>query len=190
MTIRGYARVSTTDQHFDGQIAQLKAAGATRVYREKVSGATRQRPQLKKLLRELERGDVVLVTRLDRLARSTLDMLTIITKEVAGNGANFRSLHEAWADSTTMHGKLLLTMMSGIAEFERELIKARTQEGMQRARARGVKFGRRSALTRFQAAEALERLENGESTREIARSYNVSAMTISRLKATMQFREP
>jgi DNA invertase Pin-like site-specific DNA recombinase len=134
---------------------------------------------------------VVLVTRLDLLARSTLDMLTIITKEIAGKGANFRSLHEAWADSTTMHGKLLLTMMSGIAEFERELIKARTQEGMQRARARGVKFGRRSAMTRFQAAEALERLENSESTREIARSYNVSAMTISRLKAsTKQFREP
>ena len=115
----------------------------------------------------------------------------MVTKEIASKGANFRSLHEAWADSTTMHGKLLLTMMSGIAEFERELIKARTEEGRQRAKARGVKFGRRSALTRFQAAEALERLENGESTREIARSYNVSAMTISRLKAsTKQFREP
>jgi DNA invertase Pin-like site-specific DNA recombinase len=103
---------------------ELKVAGATRVYREKVSGATRERPQLSKLLRELERGDVVLVTRLDRLARSTLDMLTIITKDIAGKGANFRSLHEAWADSTTMHGKLLLTMMSGIAKFERELTAA------------------------------------------------------------------
>jgi DNA invertase Pin-like site-specific DNA recombinase len=126
---------------------------------------------------------VVLVTRLDRLARSTLDMLTIVTKDIGGKGANFRSLHEAWADSTTMHGKLLMTMMGGIAEFERELIKARTQEGIHRAKARGVKFGRKSVLTQFQAAEVLDRLEKGESTREIARSYNVSAMTISRLKA-------
>ena len=181
MIIRGYARVSTTDQSFDGQIAQLKAAGATRVYREKISAATRDRPQLKKMLRELQPGDVVLVTRLDRLARSTLDMLTIITKDIAGKGANFRSMHETWADSTTMHGKLMMTMMAGIAEFERELIKVRCEDGRQRAKARGVKFGRKLALTPFQAAEALERLDKGESTREIARSYDVSAMTISRL---------
>jgi DNA invertase Pin-like site-specific DNA recombinase len=128
----------------------------------------------------LEPGDTVLVTKLDRLARSTRDLLN--TLAVIGEaGAGFRSLGDPWADTTTPHGRLMVTVLGGLAEFERHLILARTAEGRQRAQARGVKFGRKPALTKHQREEALARVAQGETLMEIARSYNVSHMTISRL---------
>ena len=133
----GYARVSTNGQDLALQHEALKAAGCEKVYAEKISGARSDRPQLARMLKALGAGDMVVVTRLDRLARSTLDLLhtvDVITKARAG----FRSLADAWADTTTAHGKLMLTVLGGLAEFERSLIMARTQAGIQRARERHV----------------------------------------------------
>lgn len=182
-TIFGYARVSTDGQTLDAQLARLEAAGATKLFQEKVSGARRDRAQLLRLLSSLNPGDVVLVTRLDRLARSTCDLLNVMAT-IAECGASFRSLSDAWADTTTPHGRLMLTVLGGLAEFERELIRSRTGEGRERAKARGVKMGRKDKLTPHQKREAIERRDKGdESLAEIGRSYNVSHSTISRLRA-------
>jgi DNA invertase Pin-like site-specific DNA recombinase len=132
------------------------------------------------LLGQLEAGDVVTVTRLDRLARSTRDLLNTLAT-ITGKKAGFRSLGDAWADTTTSHGRLMLTVLSGLADFERDLIRARTGEGRERAKARGVKMGRKPKLTPHQRNEAQKRRDNGEPIREIARSYNVHNSTISRL---------
>jgi DNA invertase Pin-like site-specific DNA recombinase len=179
--IFGYARVSTDGQTLEAQLEALKAAGAEKVFQEKVSGAKADRPQLAKLLSSLNAGDTVLVTRLDRLARSTRDLLNALDR-VAKAGAGFRSLADAWADTTTAHGRLMLTVLGGLAEFERELIQSRTGEGRARAKARGVRMGRPPALDHHQRREALERLAAGEDVRKVARSYAVSHSTISRLK--------
>lgn len=182
MPIYGYARVSTDGQTLDAQVAQLRAAGAEKVFREKISGATTNRAQLARLIHTLNVGDVILVTRLDRLARSTRDLLNVLAA-VAEKGAGFRSLHDAWADTTTSHGRLMLAVLGGLAEFEGDLIRSRTSEGRDRARAKGVRFGRKPKLTPHQTKEALGRREAGEPVVEIARSYNVSHSTISRLRA-------
>jgi DNA invertase Pin-like site-specific DNA recombinase len=179
--IYGYARVSTDGQTLDAQREALAAAGAAKVYQEKVSGATIDRRELGRLLASLEAGDTLLVTRLDRLARSTLELLRILER-VAEAGAGFRSLADTWADTTTPQGRLVLTIMGGFAQFERDLIKARTGEGRARAKARGVKLGRRFKLSHHQRLEALQRRAQGEALADIARSYNVSHSTISRLK--------
>ena len=178
--IVGYARVSTDGQTLDAQLASLKAAGATKVYSEKVSGAKTDRRQLANAIASLAAGDVLLVTRLDRLARSTSDLLNALAT-IAAKGAGFRSLADTWADTTTAHGRLMLTVLGGLAEFERELIKARTGEGRTRARARGVRFGRKPKLSEYQVKEALVRRANGESLVDIGRSFGVSHSTISRL---------
>jgi DNA invertase Pin-like site-specific DNA recombinase len=162
MALIGYARVSTNGQDYNGQIAELKAAGCERIFREKVSGARNNRVELGKLLKALGSGDVLIVTRLDRLARSTLDLLAIL-RMVTEAGAKFRSLKDPWADTTTPHGELMVTILAGLATFERHLIKARTDEGRKRARERGVRFGRPPKLTTYQRQEALQRLANGES---------------------------
>ena len=180
--IVGYARVSTDGQTLDAQLASLKAAGATKVYSEKVSGAKTDRRQLANAIASLAAGDVLLVTRLDRLARSTSDLLNALAT-IAAKGAGFRSLADTWADTTTAHGRLMLTVLGGLAEFERELIKARTGEGRTRARARGVRFGRKPKLSEYQVKEALVRRANGESLVDIGRSFGVSHSTISRLEA-------
>ena len=184
MTIYGYARVSTDGQTLAAQDAALHAADCAKVYGEKQSGAKTDRPELAKLLRRLEPGDVLMVTRLDRLARSTCDLLNIL-HTLGERSIGFKSLADAWADTTTPHGRLLVTMLAGIAEFERELIKARTGEGRKRAQARGVRFGRPPALTAHQRQEALKRLVAGETQTDIARSYNVSHVTIGRLQGAM-----
>ena len=178
----GYARVSTDGQSLDAQLAQLKAAGCSKIFREKVSGARSDRAELAKLLKILTAGDVVIVTRLDRLARSTRDLLNVLAA-IGEQKAGFRSLGDSWADTTTPHGRLMLTVLGGLAEFERELIRARTGEGRARARARGVKLGRSPKLTPHQRREAIARREAGETLMEIARTYNVSHSTISRLEA-------
>jgi DNA invertase Pin-like site-specific DNA recombinase len=131
----------------------------------------------------LGEGDVVLVTRLDRLARSTRDLLNILDR-ISKADAQFRSLRETWADTTTPIGRLMVTIIGDIAEFERELIRARTSDGIKRAKAAGVHMGRPSKLTKHQQKEVLARLNRGDETLvEIARTYNVSHMTISRLRA-------
>lgn len=179
--IYGYARVSTQGQTLEAQIEALKAAGAERIFQEKVSGAKADRPELKKLLKAVQAGDMVLMTCLDRLARSTRDLLNILTA-LADRGASFRSLSDPWADTTTPHGRLMVTILGGLAEFERELILARTREGVARAKARGAKLGRPRALTREQTAEALQELATGTMTvRALAKRYDVNASTISRL---------
>ena len=183
MAISGNARVSTRDQTLASQEAQLRMAGCTKIYAEKVSGARSDRPELAKLLKQLDQGDVLIVTRLDRLARSTRDLLNVLDA-VGKAGAAFKSLGDAWADTTTPHGRLMLTVLGGLAEFERELIRARTSEGRERAMARGVKMGRPCKLTPHQQREAIKRRDrDGETLADIARSYNVSAATISRLAA-------
>jgi DNA invertase Pin-like site-specific DNA recombinase len=179
--IRGYARVSTDGQSVEAQVHQLRAAGAEQVFREVASGAKTDRAQLRRVLAQLSAGDVLMVTRLDRLARSTRDLLNTLAA-ITGKQAGFRSLGDAWADTTTPHGRLMLTVLGGLAEFERDLIRARTGEGRARAKARGVKLGRRPKLTPHQQREALRRRDElGEPVREIARTYNVSHSTISRL---------
>ena len=178
----GYARVSTDGQSVDAQVRQLKAAGCKTVFREVASGAKTDRAQMRRLLGQLDNGDVLTVTRLDRLARSTRDLLNTLGA-IADRKAGFRSLGDTWADTTTSHGRLMLTVLGGLAEFERDLIRSRTGEGRARAKARGVKMGRKTKLTPHQQAEAIKRRDKGETLMEIARSYNVSHTTISRLAA-------
>jgi DNA invertase Pin-like site-specific DNA recombinase len=177
----GYARVSTDGQSLTAQVAELKAASCERIFQEKVSGARSDCKQLTRLIAELDKGDLLIVTRLDRLARSTRDLLNLLGA-VAEKGAGFRSLRDTWADTTTAHGRLMLTVLGGLAEFERELIRTRTGEGRQRAKARGVVMGRKPKLTVHQRREAIARREAGEVLTDIARSYNVSHSTISRLR--------
>ena len=178
--IIGYARVSTTGQTLSAQDAALKAAGCAKVFRETASGAKTDRPVLAKLLEALEPGDQVVVTRLDRLARSTRDLLNTLDR-IGKAESTFRSIADTWADSSTPHGKLFVTILAGLAEFERSLILARTSEGRARAKARGQSLGRPFKLTPHQRREARERYANGETLVEIGRSYNVSHMTIARV---------
>jgi DNA invertase Pin-like site-specific DNA recombinase len=186
MPLYGYARVSTNGQDLSAQDAELMAAGCAKVFKEKISGAKTDRPELAKLIRRLEEGDVLVVVRLDRLARSTKDLLNVLD-EIGKRGAGFRSLRDAWADTTTPHGRLMLTVLGGLAEFERSLIVARTGEGRKRAKERGVKFGRPKKLTPHQRQEALQRLAAGETQSDVARTFNLSASTISRLAASSPF---
>jgi DNA invertase Pin-like site-specific DNA recombinase len=180
MTILGYARVSTDGQTLEAQEEALRSSGATRIFSEKISGAVTDRKALGRAIAALQSGDVLLVTRLDRLARSTRDLLNTLAA-ISDRGAAFRSLADAWADTTTPHGKLMITVLGGLAEFERSLILARTGDGRARAQARGVRFGRKPKLTAHQAAEAMARRQAGEALANIGRSFNVSHSTISRL---------
>jgi DNA invertase Pin-like site-specific DNA recombinase len=145
----GYARVSTDGQSVDAQARQLTKAGCKKVFREVASGAKTNRAQLRKLLAGIEAGDVLMVTRLDRLARSTRDLQNTLGT-IADRKGGFRSLGDTWADTTTTHGRLMLTVLGGLAEFERDLIRARTGEGRARAVARGVKMGRKPKMTPHQ----------------------------------------
>jgi DNA invertase Pin-like site-specific DNA recombinase len=178
--IVGYARVSTDGQTLDAQQSALRAAGCERVYSEKILGAITDRPALAKAIGGLGNGDTLVVCKLDRLARSTRDLLNTLAA-IGDKGASFKSLGDSWADTTTPAGKLMLTVLGGLSEYERHLILARTSEGRQRAQQRGVKFGRKPKLTLHQQQEALARRANGEALVEIARSYAVSHSTISRL---------
>lgn len=178
----GYARVSTDGQSVAAQVAELTKAGCAKVFCETASGAQTNRAQLRKALDQLGAGDVLMVTRLDRLARSTRDLLNTVGT-IADRKAGFRSLGDAWADTTTSHGRLMLTVLGGLAEFERDLIRSRTGEGRERAKARGVKMGRKPKMTPHQIKEAIRRRDAGEPMRDIGKSFNVSHSTISRLAA-------
>jgi DNA invertase Pin-like site-specific DNA recombinase len=178
----GYARVSTYGQTLDAQLEQLRAEGCDKIYREKASGARPDRRELLRMLKHLAPGDVVTVTRIDRLARSTFDLFAIV-KRIADAGAQFRSLAEPWADTATSTGRMMIAILGSIADVERDVIRARTSEGRSRARARGQHMGRPSALTPQQQREARQRREDGATLQDLARSYNVSKATISRLRA-------
>jgi len=182
MTTFGYARVSTDGQTLAAQDAALHAAGCAKVFSEKASGAKTDRAELRKAISRLGDADVLMVTRLDRLARSTRDLLNTLD-EITKRGAGFKSLADSWADTTTPHGRLILTVLGGLAEFERELIKARTGEGRTRAKAAGVHMGRPSKLTPHQQREAIARRDAGEALTDIARTFGVSHTTIGRLTA-------
>jgi DNA invertase Pin-like site-specific DNA recombinase len=147
---------------------------------QRESGAITDRPALAKAIAALAPGDTLVVCKLDRLARSTRDLLNTLAA-VGEAGASFKSLGDGWADTTTPHGRLMLTVLGGLAEFERHLILTRTSEGRQRAQQRGVRFGRKPSLTQHQRQEALARRAAGEALVDIARSYAVSHGTISRL---------
>jgi DNA invertase Pin-like site-specific DNA recombinase len=176
----GYARVSTYGQTLDAQLVQLRADGCTRIYREKASGARPDRRELLKLLKALAPGDVVTVTRIDRLARSTFDLFAIV-KQIVDAGGQFRSLAEPWADTATSTGRLMIAVLGGLADVERDLIRTRTAEGRSRAIARGQHMGRPPKLTDAQKAEARRRRAEGATLKELAQSYDVGLATISRL---------
>ena len=180
MAIIGYARVSTDGQTLHAQTEALHGAGCARIFAEKISGAYSDRPQLAKAVATLQEGDTLVVCKLDRLARSTRDLLNTLDA-IGKAGASFKSLGDPWADTTTPHGRLMLTVLGGLAEFERHLILSRTAEGRTRAQANGIKFGRKPSLTPYQRAEALRRRAAGETLTEIAQSFNVSHMTIARI---------
>ena len=176
----GYARASTHGQTLDAQLEQLRAPGCARIYREMASGARPDRRQLLRLLAGLGPGDVVVVTRIDRLARSTFDLFGIV-KRIVDAGARFRSLAEPWADTATSTGRLTVAVLGGLADLERDLVRTRTAEGRSRARARGQHMGRPPKLTPQQQAEARKRRAEGATLKELAKSYNVGGATISRL---------
>jgi DNA invertase Pin-like site-specific DNA recombinase len=180
LAVLAYARVSTQDQRLTGQLEALKAAGATTIFREKISGARADRPQLAKLMASLQPGDVVLVTKLDRLGRSTRELLELIER-IGEAGAAFRSLGDPLFDTTSSQGRLVATLLAAIAAFERDLIIERTSDGRKRALRDGVKFGRKPKLSEYQRQEAMQRRAGGETLASIARSYGVDVSMISRL---------
>lgn len=176
--IVGYARVSTDGQSTDAQHAALVAAGAEVVFAENISGSSYNgRAALQKALNNLRDGDVFIVTRLDRLARNTRDLLNVLDN-ISKKGATFKSLNDTWADTTSAHGRLMISVLGGLAEFERELIRARTSEGRTRAMANGVQFGRPPKMTNHQRKAAKELYAAGKPQIEIARLFNVSPATI------------
>lgn len=181
----GYARVSTVTQSLGQQRAQLSEQGCIRIFEEKISGAKRDRPELTRMLDHLREGDLLLVTRLDRLARSTADLLQI-AELLRERGAGLRSVAEPWADTTTPAGRMILTVFAGIADFERSLIVERTSKGRQAAKARGVRFGPKPALTSSQIAHARELCDAGKPIAEVAKLFGVHRSTVYRAIETEQ----
>lgn len=179
----GYARVSTYGQTLDSQLDQLRAAGCGKIYREKVTGARPDRRKLLDMLDQLAPGDVVTVTRIDRLARSTFDLFEIV-KRIVDAKAQFRSLAEPWADTGTSTGRLMLAVLGGLADLERDLIRTRTAEGRSRAKVRGKHMGRPHSLTLAQQREATRRRAQGATLQELADSYDRSISTMRRATRT------
>lgn len=184
MTVFGYARVSTEEQMLDVQLAQLKAAGCTRIFHEKKSGVITKRPELQRAMRALKSGDVLVITSLDRLGRSLIGLHNVIN-DLTEKGAEVRSLRETWLDTSSAQGKLMLAVLGGLAEYERELIRIRTSEGRALAVERGVQLGRPPKLTLDQRADAFRRRSAGEGLGSLAKSYGVDETTISRICARM-----
>ena len=172
----GYARVSTEDQRLDIQRARLKEAGCGKLFEEKISGAARARPAFEQLLQEVRADNILVVT---RLARSTAELLRI-AEVIREKDAGLQSLEEPWADTTTPAGRMVLTMLAGVAEFERALIRHRTDEGREAAKRRGVSFGRPQKLRPDQKVLALSLVQEGRSISEVARTFNVHPATIHR----------
>lgn len=180
----GYARVSTVGQTLETQLEQLTAAGCDPIFREKVSGAKVDRKELGKLLKQVKPGDAVVVTRIDRLARSTFELFAIV-KRIVDAGGQFKSLAEPWADTSTSTGRLMIAVLGGLADVERDLIRTRTSEGRARAKDRGQHMGRPAKLSAAQKHEAQRRRADGESVADLARSYQVSKGSIYRATANV-----
>ena len=178
--IYGYARVSTDAQDLNNQVAQLRVVGCMTIFREKMTGTHAERPQLKKLIAKLAAGDVVVIPAVDRLSRDTTDLL-VIARDIQRAGAGLRSLAEPVVDTTSDFAELVLAMLGVSANLERRRIVERTARGRADAKLKGVQFGRKPKLTPHQRREARKRVEAGETQRSVARSYNVSQATISRL---------
>jgi DNA invertase Pin-like site-specific DNA recombinase len=189
MPVFGYARVSTTSQDLTIQLAQLRAAGCQELFCEKESGAKDDRRVLRRLTRRLRPGDTVIVPALDRLTRGGPFKMLSVLSDITSRGATYKSLAEPWADTTHELGEVLAALVGYIARKTREDILRRTSAGRERAKLRGVKFGRRSKLTASQQECALARRMAGESQHLIAKAYNVSCSTISRLKLTPDLRQ-
>ena len=176
----GYARVSTTDQNLELQLTALKEAGCARIFQEKISGAKKERPELQRLLDQLRPQDVVVVWKLDRLARSTHNLFELV-ESIQVAQASLLSLSEPWADTTTPGGKMIMTVFAGIAEFERDLIRERTGAGRVAAQQRGVRFGRPEKMNEEQKLLAKRLLQEEKSVSEVAKTFNVHKATIYRL---------
>jgi len=180
----GYARVSTIGQTLEVQLAALREAGCDPIFQEKVSGARSDRKELARLLAKVGAGDEVVVTKIDRLSRSLMDLFSIV-KRIDDAGGRFRSLDpsQAMADTGNTNGRLMLALMGWMADVERDMILARTADGKALKRAKGtLREGRPSKLTPAQQREALSRLDGMETLADIAASYNVSGTTIARLR--------
>jgi DNA invertase Pin-like site-specific DNA recombinase len=175
----GYARVSTSEQDHAGQVDALKVAGAVKVFSEKISGVRADRPQLARAIAALDQGDVLAVTRIDRLARSSRDLLNIV-HEIEARGATFESLTEPWANTNTPTASAMLTMLSAFAQLDRAFILSRTREGRERARAQGRKFGRKPKLSAQQVDHARTLQQEGQGMREIGALLGCNASTVSR----------
>ena len=177
--IIGYARVSTDEQNLDAQTDALKEVGAERIYADTMSGTKRSRPKLDAMLDQLREGDVVVVTKYDRLARSLRDLLDII-EAIKERGAGFRSLAEN-IDATTPAGQLIFHVFASVAQFERERISERTREGLEAAKRRGRVGGRPPALSDEQKAEVRRLRAEGRTVSEIATLFKVSKATVKRI---------
>ena len=175
----GYARVSTTEQHLTVQLAELKKAGCEKIYKEKITGTHQNRPELKRMIDHLRPGDLVVIWKLDRLARSTRELLDICD-QIGSAKASFKSISETWADTTTPGGKMILTVFAGIAEFERDLIVERTASGRVAAQNRGVKFGRPGKLSPGQLEAIKGLLAKGKSVKAVAEAFKTHPSTIYR----------
>ncbi|WP_392712668.1 recombinase family protein [Rhizobium ruizarguesonis] len=185
----GYTRVSKAeDQDTAPQIEALEAAGCRRIFEEKASGGRWDRPELHRLLDRLGTGDVLVVWKLDRLSRSLEDLLMILDR-IEKAGAGFRSLTEN-IDSTTASGRMMMHMLGSFAEFEREMVRERTQAGLRAARAQGRGGGRQPKLTKPQQAEVITMLKTGRSAADIARLFRVHRTTISRIVSNAAIKEP
>lgn len=175
----GYSRVSTSKQCADSQIQLLLDKGCDATFVEVQSGAKRTRPELDKLLGMLREGDTILVVKLDRLSRSLHDLLSI-AREIEKKGAHLRSIQDPLIDTTSPNGKLIFGIFAVLAEYERDLIRARTLDGLAAARARGKTLGRREALNHKQKDQLIELRQSGQSLRLLAETFGVSKTTISR----------
>lgn len=185
----GYARVSTVGQTLDIQVKRLKEFGCVKIYREKASGANAERSELKKLLAPLAEGDIVVVTRIDRLARSTFDLFSIV-KDITNKKAQFHSIAEPWTDTSTSTGRLMLAVLGGLADVERDLIRTRTSEGRIRAIQQGKHMGRPSRLTTAQKREIRAKRKNGITLKSLATIYGLSESTISRIARSHDMPKP
>lgn len=178
--IMGYARVSTSEQDFAAQLAALNDYGCDEIFEEKASGGRWDRPQLHRLIGQLRKDDVVVVWKLDRLSRSLKDLLMLMEK-IELRGAGFRSLTEA-IDTTTPAGRMMMQMIGSFAEFEREMLRERTRNGLEAARKKGRVGGRRPKLTPEQQREIVALVASGRKTAaDAARLFEVSPSTVSRL---------
>jgi DNA invertase Pin-like site-specific DNA recombinase len=174
----GYARVSTKAQDYTAQVEALTAAGCHKIFSEKQSGKSRDgRPEFQKLMKKVLPGDTIMVTKLDRLARSSVDLMNIMV-ELKALSVNFRSLEETWCDTTTDVGELIFTIMAGIAKFERKLIRSRTEAGIERAKKLGRHAGRKPALSDGEKRALAERRSHGVSMAELAKEFDVAVGTV------------